>query len=162
SVHWRGHVGVDRPTSGSAAGWGIMAPLIAAANGVMFSVAHHVPAPLADRPVTLNPPVLWPLSPKNEALADDELAELLERAGLGTGPAPDYVLSDGPRDPEAPLVVQVSRWDRLKDMHGVLTAFADHVTDAELALIGPDPTSIPDDTGQVHWFGVCRDLRAAL
>jgi trehalose synthase len=162
ALHWRSHVGVDEPTSGSVAAWAVMAPLLDRADGVMFSVPQHVPAELAGRPLTINPPVIWPFSPKHQALPDSAVPHLLDRAGLGAGPAPAYVVADGPRDPDAPLVVQVSRWDRLKDMHGVLNAFAESVPDAHLALVGPDPASIPDDTEQAHWFGICLARWRAL
>jgi trehalose synthase len=55
----------------------------------------------------------------------------------------------GPPPPlGAPLVVQVSRWDRLKDMAGVMTGFAEHVdgrSDAHLILAGPNVTGVSDD-----------------
>jgi hypothetical protein len=54
----------------------------------------------------------------------------------------------GPADPPwAPLVVQVSRWDRLKDPLGVLEGFARHVPDAlgaHLLLAGPATVSVSD------------------
>jgi trehalose synthase len=49
---------------------------------------------------------------------------------------------------DAPLVVQVSRWDRLKDHMGVMLGFAEHVaplTDAHLILAGPTVHSVTDD-----------------
>jgi trehalose synthase len=58
---------------------------------------------------------------------------------LQTGPAPP---------PDAPLVVQVSRWDRMKDMAGVMTAFVKHVDGsigAHLLLAGPVVTGVADD-----------------
>jgi trehalose synthase len=66
---------------------------------------------------------------------------------MGAGPAPTY---------EVPLVVQISRWDRLKDMAGVMKAFADHVeasTDAHLALVGPNVSSVADDPEGVEVYG---------
>src|SRR5665811_606781 len=51
------------------------------------------------------------------------------------------VREGGPLDPATPLVVQVSRWDRLKDMYGVMMAFAEKVAtdpatgEAHLALV---------------------------
>ena len=40
------------------------------------------------------------------------------------------------------VVAQISRWDRLKDMAGVLTAFATNLSrlpsDTHLCLVGPD------------------------
>ena len=50
------------------------------------------------------------------------------------------VVDGGPLDELVNLVVQVSRWDRLKDMEGVLDGFAAGVAgrvDAQLALVGP-------------------------
>ncbi len=48
----------------------------------------------------------------------------------------------------SPLVVQVSRWDPLKDMTGVMTAFAENVAGAgpaHLLLAGPVVTGVADD-----------------
>jgi trehalose synthase len=45
-------------------------------------------------------------------------------------------------------VVQVSRWDRLKDHEGVMTGFAEHVapaTGAHLILAGPNVSAVADD-----------------
>jgi trehalose synthase len=45
-------------------------------------------------------------------------------------------------------VVQVSRWDRLKDPVGVIRGFAEHVaahTDAHLMLAGPSAEAVADD-----------------
>jgi len=50
--------------------------------------------------------------------------------------------------PSTPLVVQVSRWDPLKDMGGVMRAFAGachQLGPAHLALVGPDPIGVTDD-----------------
>ena len=49
---------------------------------------------------------------------------------------------------DAPLVAQVSRWDRLKDPLGVLQAFAEHVhgpDEPHLVLAGPDVFAVADD-----------------
>ncbi|MFD7508444.1 glycosyltransferase [Streptomyces sp. NPDC059853] len=161
-IYWRCHVGVDEPTDGSRRAWAALAPLLDKANGVIFSVAAHLPAELSGHRVAIIPPVLWPFAPKNQHLPAGQLPGLLDRCGLGgPGTVPGYVLADGHRDPAEPLVVQVSRWDRLKDMHAVLTGFG-AVPDAQLALIGPDPASIPDDIEQAHWFDVCRTTWTAL
>jgi trehalose synthase len=58
---------------------------------------------------------------------------------ISSGPPPSY---------DDPLVVQVSRWDRLKDPMGVMVGFAEHVavsTDAHLVLAGPNVRGIADD-----------------
>jgi trehalose synthase len=62
-------------------------------------------------------------------------------------------------------VLQVSRWDTLKDMAGVLTAFADEVATvagAHLVLQGPDPLAIADDPGGAEVFQDVQDQRARL
>jgi trehalose synthase len=57
-------------------------------------------------------------------------------------------------DLETPLVVQVSRWDRMKDMVGVLEAFTRYVDAdrAQLMLVGPAVSGVSDDPeGQAVW-----------
>jgi trehalose synthase len=49
---------------------------------------------------------------------------------------------------DAPLLAQVSRWDRLKDPLGVLAAFAEYIhadEEPHLMLAGPDVTAVADD-----------------
>jgi trehalose synthase len=58
------------------------------------------------------------------------------------------VLEEAPVPLDAPLLAQVSRWDRLKDPLGVMAAFAAHVRAAEnphLLLAGPDVRAVADD-----------------
>ena len=61
----------------------------------------------------------------------------------------DLVTDGGPVPAAARLVVQVSRWDRLKDMAGVLRGFvaarAALPGDVHLVLAGPDPSCVSDD-----------------
>jgi trehalose synthase len=71
----------------------------------------------------------------------------------------------------ARFVVQVSRWDRLKDMAGVMTAFADWVApehpDSYLLLVGPDVAAVSDDPEgaevlaecQQQWLTLPEDVR---
>jgi trehalose synthase len=65
------------------------------------------------------------------------------------------VIHEGPAaNPKTPLVVQVSRWDRIKDMGGVLEGFARYVgvTDVRLALVGPAVRGVSDDPeGEQLW-----------
>jgi len=67
---------------------------------------------------------------------------------------------------DAPLVVQVSRWDRLKDMAGVLAAFADQVApaspQAHLMLVGPDVSGVSDDPEGAEVLAACQKAWAAL
>jgi trehalose synthase len=66
----------------------------------------------------------------------------------------DVVRTGGPAARDVPMVVQVSRWDVMKDMEGVMAAFADYVDSgrsAELVLAGPVVSAVADDPegGQV-------------
>jgi trehalose synthase len=61
----------------------------------------------------------------------------------------------GPADP---VVVQVSRWDRLKDMAGVLRGFADGVAPAGpgyLMLVGPAVAGVGDDPEGSEVYAEC-------
>lgn len=71
-----------------------------------------------------------------------------------------------PPPADAPLVVQVSRWDRLKDMAGVLSAFADYFgparQDLHLMLVGPDVSAVSDDPEGAEVLAACRAAWARL
>ena len=65
-------------------------------------------------------------------------------------------------------MVQASRWDRIKDMAGVLRGFADHLggSDAHLALVGPAVHGVDDDPEAGPVLDECvrawRDLPQAV
>src|SRR5262249_40420263 len=57
-----------------------------------------------------------------------------------------------------PVVGQVSRWDRLKDMPGVMLGFAEHVAPAgggDLMLVGPEVSGGTDDPGGARVLADC-------
>jgi trehalose synthase len=64
---------------------------------------------------------------------------------------------------EARLVLQVSRWDHLKDMAGVLTGFVDRLPqlpdDVHLMLAGPETAGVTDDPEGADVLEECRALR---
>jgi trehalose synthase len=77
---------------------------------------------------------------------------------LRVGPAPR---------PEIPLVVQVSRWDAMKDPIGVLHGFCKLVAPvapraAELVLAGPSVSSVADDPEGARVFGELERAYLAL
>jgi trehalose synthase len=156
-VYWRCHVGVDGPAEASERAWSFIAPLLDRALGFFFSVPWHVPAQLTGRRTVVLPPFLAPAAPKNRDLSPERVDELLGRCGLLPGASVDAeVVSAAAPEPDEPLVTQVSRWDELKDMEGVLTAFVEFVPVGYLALVGPDPAGVPDDVDQARWFDRCR------
>ncbi len=58
---------------------------------------------------------------------------------------------------QAPLIVQISRWDPLKDMLGVMQGFARRASradtpEADLLLAGPDVRSVSDDPEGLRVF----------
>ena len=64
-----------------------------------------------------------------------------------------------------PIVLQTSRWDALKDMSGVLTAFAQHIadrSDAHLILAGPQTSGVADDPEANQVLRECVSLWHAL
>jgi trehalose synthase len=125
--------------------------------------------------VAIVPPSIDPLSPKNQPLDTSVVRAILAQVGFLDGvaeAAPKFQRRDGspgavsrtaafPRRGAAPtgdtpLVVQVSRWDRLKDMAGVLRAFAEHVpAPAHLALVGPAAAGVADDPEASAVLGEC-------
>jgi len=120
------------------------------------------------------PPSIDPFSAKNQDLSHEAICDILMYAGIiehhdGEELAPVYTREDGsparvnhradvmrlgpPPPADAPLVVQVSRWDPLKDMNGVMRGFAEYLHNAQqspahLVLAGPSVKSIVDDPEQ--------------
>ena len=166
---WRCHVGADHANACTEEAWGFLAPHLAACHRFVFSHAAYVPPLLAGAAVWIIEPSIDPLSPKNRALSPARVASVLARIGLvAAGPRRrvSAVLGDvGPVPADAPLVVQVSRWDHLKDMDGVLRGFAEHVAGhagARLALIGPDVSAVTDDPEGAAVLAECVETWESL
>jgi trehalose synthase len=185
-VAWRSHIGVDWENDATRAGWGFLRPHLAAAQGFVFSRRQYVPAWAPGDKVAIIPPSIDPFSAKNQHLDNGTVLAILARIGVldgsaGTGPTsfsrrdggpgavarPAEITGDGRPGPADPLVVQVSRWDRLKDMPGVMRGFAEYVAPAGrgyLVLAGPAVAGVSDDPEGAAVFGDCllqwRDLPA--
>jgi trehalose synthase len=73
----------------------------------------------------------------------------------------DLLVSGAPLPAEARLAVQVSRWDQLKDMGGVLSAFTEHLDampdDTHLMLVGPAVDGVSDDPEGAAVLAECKD-----
>ena len=144
------------------------------------------PAWVPDERLWVVPPSIDPFSAKNAELGGPAVAATLRTAGLVATP-PDggslayprrrggvgqvsardsLMLDGGPVPGDARVVLQVSRWDHLKDMEGVLRGFVDHLAelpgDAHLVLAGPDVTGVSDDPEGAEVFASCRELRSSL
>jgi trehalose synthase len=142
TVAWRCHVGADKPNGEVHGAWDFLRPHVEPAQAYVFSRAAFVWDRLEAGRVHLIAPSIDALAPKNRPLEEGETAAILrtvaERAEIVGGPLP----ADGAR-----VVMQVSRWDPLKDPVGVLQGFAAHVEDEDvhLVLVGPSVAGVADD-----------------
>jgi trehalose synthase len=168
-VIWRCHIGRDVPNAETRAAWDFLAPYVRCAAACVFTRSQYIPEQLAHMRCVVVPPTIDPESAKNQFMSDATARAILVQAGLVEGPPPEggraeYRQEDGSlssvrraadvmrlgRAPswETPLVVQVSRWDRLKDPVGVMRGFellSSAGSDASLVLAGPNVRAVADD-----------------
>jgi len=169
-VLWRCHIGSDQLTAEVEQGWRFLAPYLAHARACIFSRAAYVPAICEPARTAIIPPSIDPFTPKNQDLDEATLRAILVHTGLVEGPPGEdsltFLRADGSpgrvdraadvlrlgRAPawQTPLVVQISRWDRLKDHVGVMQGVAALLgrTDlggAQLLLAGPTVHAVADD-----------------
>ena len=164
-VIWRCHIGVDRPGELARAAWDFLRRYVEDADAYVFSRKQFVWEGLDQDRMWIIPPSIDAFSPKNQDLDADEVGGILAAIGLQDTPDPGHALfrrfdgtearvtraadlvQDGPVPEDAPLVTQVSRWDRLKDPVGVQRCFADFLTSeaAHLLLAGPSVAGVSDD-----------------
>ena len=177
TVIWRCHIGADRIDASVRSVWDFLRPLIEPADTWVFSRPAYAWEGLDSDRVAIIMPSIDAFSPKNEELAPDVVSAILDRIGLspdggrpavfsrqdGTTGRVDrhaVIVQDEPLPGDAPVLTQVSRWDRLKDPIGVLEGFARHVAvpEAHLLLVGPDAAGVSDDPEGAE---VYRDVVAA-
>jgi trehalose synthase len=149
-VAWRSHIGRDTPNEQSVSGWEFLRRYIEDADALVFSRPQHAPEWAPAGRIRVIPPSIDPLDAKNRQMTTSERIQVLAEAGLLTingGPISPVVQGAPPPTPASRLVVQVSRWDRLKDMPGVMKGFADAniPADVHLMLVGPAVSGVPDD-----------------
>jgi trehalose synthase len=177
-------VGVDHTNRWTDEAWAVLRPHLGTCRAFVFSRSEYVPSWLDAAQVRIIPPSIDPLSPKNEWLPEGHLRPILARIGLlpepvdgptgfrrGDGSVGEVtrsatVVSEGVgADPLDNLVVQISRWDHLKDMEGVLAGFAAGVVgrvDAHLALVGPAVDGVSDDPEGADVYAECVAAWEAL
>jgi trehalose synthase len=186
-VVWRCHIGCDTANPYSEEGWGFIRPYLDEADAFVFSRAGFIPPWIDPERTHVIPPSIDPFSAKNQDLDSATVRSILQYTGLLAGaadpPAVGFLRRDGspgridrradvlqtgpPPPPEASLVVQVSRWDRMKDTPGVLRSFVDHlegIQGAHLSLVGPAVHGVEDDPEAAEVLDECirawRDLPA--
>ena len=157
-VVWRCHVGLDEGNQWTQEAWEFLRGLVAPARACVFSREQFAPGWVDRQWLRVIPPSLDPFSPKNADLGEDEVRALVHRDGL--------VVEGAPLPVDGRVVLQVSRWDRLKDMAGVLDAFARHLdelpSDVHLVLAGPEATGVADDPEAAEVVAACREQWRAL
>jgi trehalose synthase len=170
-VVWRCHIGVDHPNDHASRGWEFLQPYLKDVERFIFSRQTYVPAICDHGKSVVIQPSIDAFSAKNQELSEAAIRTILVHTGLVEGPPPEqsdhgFERDDGSpgrvarhadvvrlgRPPawETPLIVQVSRWDPLKDMQGVMHGFTklfdrDCPVQPELVLAGPNVTAVADD-----------------
>ncbi len=167
SVIWRCHIGIEEPNDLVREAWAFLHPYVTPADIYVFSREAFVWEGLdRDRTVVIHPSIDV-FSPKNVDLDPGVVRAVLHASGIvadgGEADAPTFERQDGTPGrverrakmvedqrlrAETPVVLQVSRWDKLKDPLGVIQGFAEHVpeeTGAHLIYAAPDVEAVADD-----------------
>jgi trehalose synthase len=124
---WRCHIDLSRPYGPV---WKYLGKFVVDYDASIFSLSDFAQA--LPHPQYLIPPSIDPLSEKNMELEEAEILAAYRLFGL---------------DPDRPLIVQVSRFDRFKDPIGVVQAFKlakRYVPDLQLVLAGGGASDDPE------------------
>jgi trehalose synthase len=166
-VIWHCHIGTETPGDIVRRGWAFLRDAVTPADRYIFSRRDYLWEGLDPSRHRVIRPSIDPFSAKNEDLDSEKVLAILQAADVLAGdPAqsPSFARRDhsagvigtrvshpdgGDAVPNGvPLVLQASRWDRLKDPVGVIHLFAEHLaprTDAHLVLMGPQVDGVADD-----------------
>ena len=168
---WRCHIGHDTTNDEVEAGWKWLQPYLAPISLFVFSRQAYIPDYCDHGKSAIVTPSIDVFSPKNQDLDPATVRSILAYTDLLDGPPPAdapplFWCDDGApervcrkaevvrlgRAPswETPLVVQVSRWDPLKDPVGVMRGFIELLKGSggdgvELVLAGPSTEGVADD-----------------
>lgn len=123
---WRCHIDISAPAEGA---WEFIDSTVREYDLSVFSAPQF--ARSLPMPQVLISPSIDPLADKNRPLGQGEIDTIMTRLGITS---------------DKPIVTQVSRFDRLKDPLGVLTAWkqARHRVDCQLILAGGGATDDPE------------------
>ena len=166
TVMWRCHVGLDVANDNARDAWAFLRGYVSAAHVFVFSRAGFAWEGLPRDRISVIRPSIDAFAPKNAEQTPEQSRAIMASAGVladDVDAYPTFTRSDGtpgrvqrraemleeePLSAEVPVVMQVSRWDQLKDPLGVLFAFAEHVPSraaAHLMLVGPSTAAVADD-----------------
>ena len=159
--------------------WDFLRPYVLPAHGFVFTRREYVPSWVPGPLTWIIPPSIDPFSAKNQPMDASTVQAILATIGVLSTDAPQVpahfkrregtmgevtrsaqVIAEGRPGPADPVVVQVSRWDRLKDMGGVMRGFAEHVIPGGagyLMLVGPSVAGVTDDPEGAVVFAECLE-----
>jgi trehalose synthase len=177
NVVWRSHIGTESANAETGRAWSFLHPYLARARALVFSRQAYVPELLSAMPIAIVPPSIDPFSAKNQELPEKVVRDVLALTGLVGAPVgrptvsyarldgtmgevrhcADVMRLGGPPLFDTPIVLQVSRWDVLKDPKGVMQGFAGLIaaggaSNAELLLCGPNVAAVADDPDGARVF----------
>jgi len=123
---WRCHIDLSRADNRV---WGFLRQWVEEYDHAIFHLPDYAKDLLIDQMII--PPAINPFSDKNRELRSKDIENVLERFGI---------------DPELPIVLQVSRFDHLKDPVGVIRAFkmVRQYLDTQLILAGGGASDDPE------------------
>ena len=181
AVVWRCHIGLDEPNDNARRAWEFLRGYVEQADAYVFSRDAFVWEDLDRDRGSIIAPSIDAFAPKNQDLDDETVDAILAHAGIVDAPAegdpPEFTRMDGSTgaieheaelledqrlQPDDRYVLQVSRWDRLKDPLGVIQGFADHVEGAHLVLAGPAVDDVSDDPEGAEVLEEARELWRSL
>jgi trehalose synthase len=124
---WRCHIDLSHPYRPT---WNYLRQFVAGYDASIFSLEAF--APPMPHPVFIIPPSIDPLSEKNVPLSAKEVLRVQQEFDI---------------DPERPMILQVSRFDRFKDPLGVIQAYhlaTQFVPSLQLVLAGGSAADDPE------------------
>jgi len=180
---WRCHIGSDEPDDLALAARRFLLPSLEAVDALVFSTARHVWDGAAREPATIIAPSIDPTTPKNQEVEDEVVLSIVRVSGIspraptarptfrridgdeGVVERSVQLIPKGAVPEDVPLVLQVSRWDRLKDPTGVLRGFVEHVaprSPAHLILAGPMLDGVADDPEEDEALAEVTEMHRGL
>ena len=125
---WRCHIDLSTPHPEV---WGFLRRYVSQYHAAIFHIPDFARDDL-EIPQLLIPPSIDPLSPKNVEISTTAVERVVRKFGV---------------DPERPILLQVSRFDRAKDPVGVIEAYRlarRHVPDLQLVYLGSPAHDDPE------------------
>jgi trehalose synthase len=175
-IAWRSHIGYDTPSETALEAWRFLLPHVQPADFCIFSRPSYAWGGIEEGRLAFIHPSIDAFSVKNEELEEENILSILAATGIldgGGGPvafpradgSPGRVQRGAEILPATPVVLQVSRWDRLKDPLGVIDGFATRASDelgAHLVLAGPATGAVADDPEGPEVLQEARERWASL